>query len=104
MSIRALYGMPERGIHKRADVLQYVGQYINWAHAKMLALAMLAGGGAGYMASKLSAKGKADIATAKKSYQNERAMADIGYLKTRLEDEYAESRQDKDAPKSMRIV
>lgn len=93
MSIRALYGIPERrGLSKKAaitEILGLGGALINWSNAKLLAAAMLFGGGAGYLASKLTAKGEADMTTARKAYQNERAMADIGYLRTRLQDEYS---------------
>lgn len=107
MSIRSLYGVPERkGQVKRAAVPEIAGLFgamFNWSNAKLLAAAMLAGGAGGWFASKLTAKGESDMDTAKKAFQNERARADIGYLRTRLQDEYAKSKATDDE-RTMRLL
>ena len=99
--------MPERtGQVKRAAIPEIAGLFgtlFNWSNAKLLAAAMMTGGAAGYFASKLTAKGESDMDTARKAYQNERAMADIGYLRTRLRDEFDKSRE-RDTERPMRMV
>ena len=84
------------------EIMGLGGTLLNWSNAKLLAVAMLTGGTIGWLASKLTAKGETDIDTARKAYQNERAMADIGYVRTRLQDEYNGSKL-ADEEKPMRI-
>lgn len=109
MSIRALYGMPERrGMVKRAEgaiagVFQVLGNLVSLGYAQLLAAAVLTGGGIGYTAAKMTAKGTADIGTARKSFQNERARADIGYLATKLKDEHMADK-DLEKEKPMRMM
>lgn len=99
--------MPERSVFRKTaaipEIMGLGGALFNWSNAKLLAAAMLTGGAAGYLASKLTAKGEADMDTARKAYQNERAMADIGYLRSRLADEYTKARAE-ETEKPMRMV
>jgi len=101
--------MPDRRpLIKRADgaiagTMQLLGNLASLGYAQLLAAAVLTGGGLGYVSAKLSAHGDADINTARKSYQNERTLADIGYVKTKLDDEYNDKKRlNKEKP--MRMV
>lgn len=110
MSIRALYGVPERaGIRKVADgltdSLKAIGAYVDWQQAKLLALATGTGWGLGWLGAQLTAKGRQDIDAARAAYHNERAQADIGKLRTKLQQEYAAKKQrEAEDVKPMRLL
>jgi len=57
------------------------------ASAYLVAAATIGGMTAGGLTAKITSPGKSDMDTARKSYENERLKADIGYLKARLKQE-----------------
>ena len=102
----------QRRMEKRAagwlplfgDVANAAGSIASAASAYIIAAAILGGTGAGYVAAKTTAKGKQDIETAQKSYENERLKGDIGYLAARAQQEYdAQKRKNGSKEKSMMI-
>lgn len=116
MSIRhSVYGVPERDIRKKAafnmpvlmpiigDTAKTVGDLGATGAAYLLASAMMAGAGAGWLGAKLTAHGDRDIDTMKKSYENQRLRADIGYLKGRVQQE-ADAAKRKAQPQSARVI
>jgi hypothetical protein len=68
----------------------------------LLAASVLAGTAIGAGTAKLTAHGERDVDTVRKSYDNQRLMADIGYLKGKVRQEY-DAQQNKTAPKAARI-
>jgi hypothetical protein len=69
----------------------------------MLGASVLAGGAIGAFGAQLTAHGKQDEDTVKKEYENERLKADVGYLASRLEDEYNRSKANT-KPKAARVL
>lgn len=69
----------------------------------LIAGTVLGGVGAGWLGAKLTAHGKADLDTVRKSYDNERLKADIGYVAGKAREEY-EALQRKTAPKAARLI
>ena len=68
-----------------------------------LGAAAIAGTGIGAFGAEITAHGKQDEATVKKEYENERLKADIGYVASRLGDEYNRSK-DPLKPKAARVL
>lgn len=65
---------------------------------------VVAGGvGIGALGAHITAHGKQDEDTVKKEYENERLKADIGYVSSRLEDEYNRSKTAV-KPKAARVL
>ena len=77
------------------------GNLLSTGSAYLLGAALLAGAGTGWGISKLTSKGKRDIDTVQKGYDNERLKADIGYLAAKLKQEKAEDSIE--PPKAARI-
>lgn len=73
------------------------------AAAAILALAATTGVGIGYTAAKLTSKGKLDIDTAKKDYENSRLNADINYLRNAVNSEYDAFKRKK-KPQAARVI
>lgn len=116
MSIRqTVYGVQERQQVKQAagqwpvvmpilgDTAKTVGDIGAMGAAYLIAAAMSAGAGAGWLGAKFTAHGDRDIDTAKKSYENQRLRADIGYLKGRVQQE-ADAAKRKQQPQSARVI
>lgn len=84
-------------IHRlAADVLATSSSYL-------LAAAMGVGGTAGYLGAKMTAHGDRDIDTARKSYDNQRLRADLGYLSGKVRQEF-DAQQRQQAPKPARVI
>ena len=73
------------------------------AAAGLLALAATTGVGLGYTAAKLTSKGKLDVDTAKKDYENARLNADLNYLKNAINSEQ-DAYKRKSKPQAARII
>lgn len=69
----------------------------------LLGAAAIAGGAIGGFGAQLTAHGKQDEDTVKKEYENERLKADVGYVASRLEDEYNRSKTAV-KPKAARVL
>lgn len=69
----------------------------------LLGAAAVAGGGIGAFGATITAHGKQDEDTVKREYENERLKADIGYVASRLEDEYNRSKTAV-KPKAARVL
>lgn len=69
----------------------------------LLGAAAVAGGAIGAFGAQLTAHGKQDEDTVKKEYENERLKADVGYVASRLEDEYNRSKENT-KPKAARVL
>lgn len=69
----------------------------------VLGAAALAGGGIGAFGAHITAHGKQDEDTVKKEYENERLKADVGYVASRLQDEFNRSK-DLTKPKAARVL
>ena len=69
----------------------------------LLGAAAVAGGGIGAFGASITAHGKQDEDTVKKEYENERLKADVGYVASRLEDEYNRSKT-AIKPKAARVL
>lgn len=69
----------------------------------LIGAAALAGGVIGAFGAQLTAHGKQDEDTVKKEYENERLKADVGYVASRLEDEYNRSKTAV-KPKAARVL
>lgn len=61
------------------------------------------GGAGGWLAAKMNAKDKQDIATIQKEYENERLKADLGYLSAKTNQELQQAKT-KQAPKPARVM
>ena len=116
MSIRhSVYGVPERDMAKKAafnipvimpilgDTARTLGDIGAAGAAYLIAAAMTGGVGAGWLGAKLTAHGDRDIDTMKKSYENQRLRADIGYLKGRVQQE-SDAAKRKAQPQSARVI
>lgn len=114
MSIRqTVYGVRERQQVKRAawpvlmpiagDTMKTVGDIGAMGAAYLIAAAMFGGVGAGWLGAKFMAHGDRDIDTMKKSYENQRLRADIGYLKGRVRQE-ADAAKNKTQAQSARVL
>ena len=64
---------------------------------------VIGGGVIGAFGAQLTAHGKQDEDTVKKEYENERLKADVGYLASRLEDEFNRSKT-ATKPKAARVL
>lgn len=73
------------------------------AAAAILAIAATTGVGIGYTTAKLTSKGKLDIDTAKKDYENSRLNADINYLRNAVNSEYDAFKRKK-KPQAARVI
>ena len=121
MSIRkTVYGIPERGtvgMAKQAGgtptLLPSVGDVLGIGRdafvlgsVYLLATAAGLGTGAGWAAAQLKAHGDRELDTARKSYENQRLRADIGYLKGRIQQEYGayQKQQQQAGPRSARVL
>ena len=69
----------------------------------LLGAAAIGGGALGAFGAQLTAHGKQDEDTVKKEYENERLKADVGYVASRLEDEYNRSKTAV-KPKAARVL
>lgn len=69
----------------------------------LIGAAAIAGGVIGAFGAQLTAHGKQDEDTVKKEYENERLKADVGYLSSRLEDEFNRSKMN-NKPKAARVL
>ena len=69
----------------------------------LIGAAALAGGVIGAFGAQLTAHGKQDEDTVKKEYENERLKADVGYVASRLEDEFNRSKTAV-KPKAARVL
>ncbi len=69
----------------------------------LLGATALAGGGIGAFGADITAHGKQDEDTVKKEYENERLKADVGYVASRLEDEWNRSKT-ATKPKAARVL
>jgi hypothetical protein len=69
----------------------------------LLGAAAIGGGAIGAFGAQLTAHGKQDEDTVKKEYENERLKADVGYVASRLEDEYNRSKN-ATKPKAARVL
>lgn len=111
---RRVYGIGRPVLEKKAagglwaavmgvpsTLINAAGSVVGGASAYLLGAALLAGAGMGWGAAKLTSKGKRDIETVKKGYDNERLKADIGYLQAKLKQEQADASIT--APKAARI-
>lgn len=113
MSIRqSVYGIEERGMRKQAwptllpivgDTARTIGDLGAMGAAYLIAAAMAGGAGIGWAGAKFLAHGDRDIDTAKKSYENQRLRADIGYLKGRVQQE-ADAAKRKTQAQSARVL
>ena len=63
----------------------------------------IVGGAGGFLAAKATAHNTRDFDLAKKEYQNEQVKADLGYLNSKLNDEFEEGAA-KSKPKSVRML
>lgn len=114
MSIRTrVYGMPERGMGKKAawpvllpfvgDIGKSVGDLGAMGAAYLIAAAVGVGTGAGWLGAKMTAHGARDMDTMRKSYENQRLRADIGYLKSKVQQEHDATKQQNDV-RSARVL
>lgn len=69
----------------------------------LLGAAAAGGIGIGAFSAYITAHGKRDEDTVKKEYENERLKADIGYVSSRLEDEYNRAKT-ATKPKAARVL
>lgn len=69
----------------------------------VLGAAAAAGAGVGAFGSYITSHGKQDEDTVKKEYENERLKADVGYVASRLEDEWNRSKT-ATKPKAARVL
>ena len=69
----------------------------------ILGAAATAGAGIGAFGAHITAHGKQDEDTVKKEYENERLKADVGYVASRLQDEFNRSK-DLTKPKAARVL
>lgn len=69
----------------------------------LIGAAAIGGGVIGAFGAQLTAHGKQDEDTVKKEYENERLKADVGYVASRLEDEYNRSKT-ATKPKAARVL
>ena len=69
----------------------------------LLGAAAVGGGAIGAFGANITAHGKQDEDTVKKEYENERLKADVGYVASRLEDEYNRSKT-ATKPKAARVL
>lgn len=69
----------------------------------LLGAAAASGIGIGAFGAYITSHGKRDEDTVKKEYENERLKADVGYVSSRLEDEYNRSK-DAVKPKAARVL
>lgn len=69
----------------------------------LLGAAAAAGVGIGAFGAHITSHGKQDEDTVKKEYENERLKADVGYVASRLEDEYNRSKT-ATKPKAARVL
>lgn len=83
--------------------VKILGDAAQSAGAMLIAASLMTGVGTGWLASKLTSKGKVDMENARRGYENERLKADIGYLKGRIEQEHAAQKR-KQAPKNMYLL
>jgi len=86
-------------------VISGIGNMMSMASVYLIAGSILAGMGVGKLAAKFTSKGDQDIETAQKSYENERLKGDIGYLKARAQQEFADQQRRKaTGQKSMMLI
>ena len=86
-------------------VISGIGNMASMASVYLIAGSILAGMGAGKLFAKFTSKGDQDVETAQKSYENERLKGDIGYLKARVQQEFADQQRRKGADqKSMMLI
>lgn len=91
-------------IFKPALVALGVGRDVGMnAALYVLGAAALSGGAIGAFGAHITAHGKQDEATVKKEYENERLKADVGYVASRLQDEFNRSK-DLTKPKAARVL
>ena len=97
-------------MQKHANFFTWVGKGIGGmadigtnTAVMLLAAGAGVGGAAGWLAAKMNAHDKQDIDTIQKEYENERLKADIGYVASRLEDEYNRSKTAV-KPKAARVL
>jgi hypothetical protein len=105
--------MPERGMGKKAawpmllpsigDIGKTVGDLGAMGAAYLIAAAVAAGTGAGWLGAKMTAHGERDMDTMRKSYENQRLRADIGYLKSKVQQEHGAAKQQNDV-RSARVL
>ena len=69
----------------------------------LLGAAAIGGGAIGAFGAYVTSHGKQDEDTVKKEYENERLKADVGYVASRLEDEYNRSKA-ATKPKAARVL
>ena len=69
----------------------------------LLGAAAVGGGAIGAFGAHITSHGKQDEDTVKKEYENERLKADVGYVASRLEDEYNRSKN-ATKPKAARVL
>lgn len=69
----------------------------------LLGASVVSGIGIGAFGAHITAEGKQDEDTVKKEYENERLKADIGYVSSRLDDEYNRSKT-ATKPKAARVL
>ena len=69
----------------------------------LLGAAAVAGGAIGAFGAYVTSHGKQDEDTVKKEYENERLKADVGYVSSRLEDEFNRSKNTV-KPKAARVL
>lgn len=117
MSIReSIYGMgepPAAPMQKQAgmsdllptwgDIHRTISDLGATFSTYLLAAAMGLGGTAGYLGAKMTAHGDRDIDTARKSYDNQRLRADLGYLSGKVRQEF-DAQQRQQAPKPARVI
>lgn len=90
-------------VESATSVLRGAHEITAGAAAAILALAATTGVGIGYTAAKLTSKGKLDIDTAKKDYENSRLNADINYLRNAVNSEYDAFKRKK-KPQAARVI
>ena len=88
-SLMAVFGAGSGAIHNSALTI--------------LGAAAAAGVGIGAFGAHITAHGKQDEDTVKKEYENERLKADVGYVASRLEDEFNRSKTAV-KPKAARVL
>ena len=119
MSIRkTVYGMPERkqGMVKTAvipELFPAAGVVLGTLRdvgvlgsVYLLASAAGLGSSAGWATAQLKAHGDRELDTARKSYENQRLRSDIGYLKGKIQQEFAaaQNQQQQPGPRSARVL
>lgn len=76
-----------------SDIVQTAADLVAMGGSYIIAAAVMGGMGIGYAGAKTTAHSKQDEATVQKGYENERLKSDIGYLSSKLNQEWSDSKK-----------